>query len=126
MNDPRVGRIAQVAVHVKDVERAKVFYRDVVGVRHLFDAPPGLSFFDCGGTRLMLATPEGDERRASSIIYFDVSDIAGEHARMLEAGVRFMEPPRMIADLGDREVWLAAFDDGEDNVMALMSEVPKS
>ena len=33
--------------------------------------------------------------------------------------------PRMIADLGTHEVWLAAFEDGKGNTMALMSEVAK-
>lgn len=119
-------RIAQVAVHVEDVDRAKAFYRDVVGLPHLFDAPPSLSFFDCNGTRLMLSPREEGEQRASSIVYFDTADITAAHARMEAAGARFVEPPRMIADLGTREVWLAAFQDGEGNTMALMSEVVKA
>jgi len=118
--------IAQVAVHVQDVERAKRFYRDVVGLTHLFDAPPSLCFFDCGGIRLMMSTTEGTEARASSIIYFDVADITAVHARMAAADVRFTEPPRMIASLADRDVWLAAFDDGEGNTMALMSHVART
>ncbi|NNF14502.1 MAG: VOC family protein, partial [Gemmatimonadetes bacterium] len=46
--------IGQIAQPVTDVDRAISFYRDVLGMRFLFQAPPGLGFFDCGGVRLML------------------------------------------------------------------------
>ena len=52
-----LDRIKQIAIPVNSVEEAKSFYRDTLGLRHLFDAPPALSFFDCGGVRLMLAGP---------------------------------------------------------------------
>ena len=41
-------RIAQVAIHVGDVARAKHFYGDQLGLPHLFDAPPGLAFSRAG------------------------------------------------------------------------------
>src|SRR5213080_3191257 len=69
-----ITAIQQVAVNVKDVERAKVFYRDQLGIRHLFDGGPKLTFFDCGGVRLMLGTPEKPEfDHPSSILYFRVA-----------------------------------------------------
>src|SRR5690606_25056534 len=70
-----LDRIGQIAIPVADVERAVAFYRDVLGMRFLFSAPPGLAFFDCGGIRLMLdaAAPSGPERH-SSIIYYQVGD----------------------------------------------------
>ena len=52
-------QIGQIAVPVRDVERAIAFYRDVLGMRFLFQAPPGLGFFDCAGVRLMLDGPAG-------------------------------------------------------------------
>ena len=36
------------------------------------------------------------------------------------------ERTHKVADLGDRELWLAFFRDSEENVMALMSEVSKA
>jgi catechol 2,3-dioxygenase-like lactoylglutathione lyase family enzyme len=54
-----LGQIGQIAVPVRDVERAIAFYRDVLGMRFLFQAPPGLGFFDCAGVRLMLDGPAG-------------------------------------------------------------------
>jgi methylmalonyl-CoA/ethylmalonyl-CoA epimerase len=122
---PGIRRIGQVAVTVRDPERATAFYRDVLGLRHLFDAPP-MSFFECGGVRLMLAVPEaGEHDHASSIIYLDVSDIDAAHATLVARGVRFERAPERVADLGDRVLWLAFFRDSEANMLALMSEVPK-
>ena len=52
--------LAQVALSVKDIDKATTFYRDVLGLPFLFSAPPGLAFFQVGPTRLMLsASTEG-------------------------------------------------------------------
>jgi methylmalonyl-CoA/ethylmalonyl-CoA epimerase len=40
---------------VTDLARAVTFYRDVLGLRFLFRAPPGLAFLQCGEVRLMLS-----------------------------------------------------------------------
>lgn len=126
MDAERVQRIGQIAVTVSDVGRARDFYRDVLGLRHLFDAPPRTSFFECGGTRLLLGEAEaGATAHGTSILYFETADIQTLHEALVERGVAFEGLPHRVADLGDRELWLAFFRDSEDNVMALMSEVPK-
>jgi methylmalonyl-CoA/ethylmalonyl-CoA epimerase len=118
-----ITAIQQIAVNVKDVERAKAFYRDSLGMRHLFDGGPKLTFFDCGGVRLMLGTPERPEfDHPASILYFRVDDIRASHGQMKARGVRFIDEPHVVAKLPDREVWVTAFHDGEGNTLALMSE----
>ncbi len=69
--------IGQIAVPVKDLDRAVAFYRDVLGMHFLFQAPPGLGFFDCSGVRLMLDAPAraNDQKACSSIVYFKVQDL---------------------------------------------------
>ncbi len=114
-------RIAQIAVKVEDLERAKSFYRDVLGLEHLFDAPPGLVFFRCGETRLMLSRPEGPDSAGSSILYYGVEDVEAAHRTMAEAGVAFEEAPRCIAKVDGRDVWLAICRDSEGNLIGLMS-----
>ncbi|MBP99727.1 MAG: hypothetical protein CL477_03510 [Acidobacteria bacterium] len=37
-----LAQIGQIAVPVNDIERAVTFYRDTLGMRFLFQAPPGL------------------------------------------------------------------------------------
>lgn len=120
-------RIRQIAVTVRDLERAVTFYRDTLGMTLLFRAPPGLAFFDCGSVRLMLALPEGGEAPAgNSIIYYGVDDIREGHATLAGRGVRFVGVPHLIARLADHDLWLAEFRDSEDNALALMSEVPRA
>jgi len=124
---PNVGitRLGQVAVPVQDVARATAFYRDVLGLPFLFAAGQ-LSFFDCGGVRLMLDKPEKAEfDHPSSILYFSVSDIQAAHRKLVSAGAVIVEEPRVIAPMADHDLWMSFFRDTEGNVMALMSEVPR-
>lgn len=114
--------VAQIAVPVHDLERAKAFYGGKLGLQHLFDAPPGLSFFRCGETRLMLSQPEGPETAGSSIIYYAVPDAAEAQRTLAADGVTFEEDARCIARLGDRDVWLAICRDSEGNLIGMLSE----
>jgi len=121
-----ITKLGQVAVNVKDVQRATAFYRDVLGLRFLFAAGQ-LAFFDCGGVRLMLDRPEKAEfDHPSSILYFSVPDIQAAHRRLVDAGVAIVEEPRVIAPMPDHDLWMGFFRDTEGNVMALMSEVPRT
>jgi methylmalonyl-CoA/ethylmalonyl-CoA epimerase len=121
------SRIGQMAIVCRDVARGSAFYRDTLGLRHLFDAGPSLAFFDCGGVRLMLTTVERPEDdHAGSMLYFFVSDIEGVQRDLAAKGVAFFEQPHMIARLPDRDVWLTAFNDSEGNPMGIMEERKRS
>ena len=121
-----ISRLGQVAINVRNVERATAFYRDVLGLRFLFAAGQ-LAFFDCGGVRLMLDRPEKPEfDHPSSILYFNVPDIQAAHRRLVDSGVTIVEAPRVIAPMPDHDLWMSFFRDTENNVMALMSEVPRA
>ena len=118
----RIQRVGQIAINAKDLERATTFYRDRLGLEHLFTVPQ-MSFFDCGGTRLMLGVAEKPEfDHPSSILYFVTADIESAHAALVRDGVTSEGEPHKVADLGDRDLWLAFFRDSEGNVMALMEE----
>ncbi len=120
-----ISRIGQIALSASDLDRATAFYRDVLGLKFLFSAPPGMSFFECGEVRLLIGGPEagGGAHPATTLFYF-VSDIRDAARALTERGVAFDRDPMMIAKLADREVWLAEFQDSEGNSAALMSEVP--
>jgi methylmalonyl-CoA/ethylmalonyl-CoA epimerase len=116
------SHIVQVAIPVRDLERAKSFYRDRLGLSHLFDAPPSLSFFRCGETRLMLSPPEGPETAAASILYYGVPDARAAEAELADDGVMFEQSAHFLAHVGDRDIWLAIARDSEGNLIGLMSE----
>ncbi len=122
-----LSQIGQIAVRVRDVDRAIAFYRDVLGMRFLFRAPPGLAFFDCSGVRLLLDKPEDAAfDHPASVIYYSVPEIRAAHATLLARGVVFIREPHLIARLGAVEVWMAFFRDPDENVLALISEVAAS
>src|SRR5947208_14545328 len=118
-----LNQIGQIAINVHDTSRAVEFYRDSLGLQHLFTAG-NLAFFDCGGVRLMLTPPEKPEfNHPSSILYFKVDDIQAAFDRLVQKGVKAEDKPHIVARMPDHDLWLPEFRDSEGNLMSLMSEV---
>jgi catechol 2,3-dioxygenase-like lactoylglutathione lyase family enzyme/DNA-binding CsgD family transcriptional regulator len=116
----QLGPIGQIARKVKDAAAAETWYRDVLGLPHLYSFGK-LVFFDCGGVRLYLdeAGPEAD-----SILYFRVPDIHAAQATLKARGVAFSGAPHMIHRHADgTEEWMSFFEDDEGRPLALMSQV---
>ncbi len=118
---PGLSSLGQIAVTINDVERATRFYRDVLGLPFLFDAPPGLAFFDLDGIRLMLSIPEGTES-GSSVLYFRVADLDASYEMLRDRGVAFVGEPHVVHKTDTYALSMAFFNDTEGNVMALMHE----
>lgn len=117
-----LDRIGQIAVTVRDLARAKAYYRDTLGMRFLYEFP-SLAFFDCGGIRLIMSVPERPEfDHPTSVLYYAVPDIAAAHGTLVARGVAFEREPHIIAALPDRDVWMAFFRDSEQNLLGLMCE----
>ena len=115
--------IGQIAINVKNTARAREFYRDVLGLKHLFDAGPDLAFFQCGDVRLMLSPPSKPEYdHAGSIVYYKVLNLAGTHASIVAKGTAFEAGPHLVAKMPDHELWMAFLHDTEGNLLALMEE----
>lgn len=119
-----LSTIGQIAINVKDLERATTFYRDNLGMQFLFSAGP-LVFFDAGGVRLMLSRPESPEfDHPSSVLYYKVDDLHAMYQTLKNRDVHFIDDPHKIADMGAYELWMAFFHDSEGNTLALMGEIP--
>jgi predicted enzyme related to lactoylglutathione lyase len=120
-----LSAIGQISLTAQDVERAKRFYRDALGLRHLFDAPPKMTFFDCAGIRLLIGEPEdGKMQPSGSVLYFQVADIKEAHQTLAGRGVPFIQPPHLVTRLPQGELWMAFFRDSEGNTLALQSIKP--
>lgn len=123
---PTLNQIGQIFVNVKDFDRAIAFYRDTLGMTYLFQAPPNMAFFDCGGIRLMLGVADRPEiNHPASIIYYKVDDIERVYETFKARGVEFIIKPHLVAPMPTYDLWLADFKDSEGNILALMSEVPR-
>jgi predicted enzyme related to lactoylglutathione lyase len=124
MSSAILGDIGQIAIVIKDLPRATAFYRDTLGLPFLFEAP-GLAFFQAGSVRLMLSGAEDPEfDHPSSILYFNVEDILEAHRTLAGRGVRFRQPPHAVHNAGDRSLWIADFEDSEQNIFALKAWRP--
>ena len=112
--------VGQIARSVSDVAASEAWYRDTLGLDHLFTFGD-LAFFECGGTRLMLSQAE-DEPTAESIIYLRVPDIQAAHQQLTASGVEFINAPHMIHQHDDgSEEWMAFFSDPEGRPLAIMA-----
>lgn len=125
MSEEAVGveRIGQIAIVVKDVDRAADFYGRVLGLKLLFRFP-GLAFFECGGVRLMLSKPERPEFDQNSIIYYRVPDVAAAAAVLERRGVVLDGQPHVVHRDERHELWMAFLRDSEGNYLGLMQEKP--
>jgi methylmalonyl-CoA/ethylmalonyl-CoA epimerase len=120
-----LGRIGQIALAVRDVDRAEAFYEGTLGIRKLYRYGD-LTFFDCSDVRLLLEKAQ-DPANAhhGSPIYFACHDIALAVRELEARGVLFSAPPHLIAKMDDHDLWMAFFNDPDGHTLALMHEAPK-
>jgi DNA-binding CsgD family transcriptional regulator/catechol 2,3-dioxygenase-like lactoylglutathione lyase family enzyme len=117
--DMELGRIGQIARTVSDIAASEAWYRDVLGLPHLFTFGE-MAFFDCGGTRLYL---QQGAVKPESILYFAVPDIHAAHRTLAEKGAEFVSAPHMIHRHADgSEEWMAFFNDPDGRPLALMAK----
>lgn len=116
--------IGQIALTVTNLEEAKVFYRDVLGMQFLFDAG-SMMFFACGRVRLLIGTGEKPRDPAGTILYFRVGDLEAACADLKGKGVALAQEPHLVAKMKDHDLWLAFVRDPAGNTLGLMSEVPR-
>jgi catechol 2,3-dioxygenase-like lactoylglutathione lyase family enzyme len=115
-------RLVQVALHATNLDRASVFYSDLLGVEPSgrFD-PPGLLFFDLDGTRLLL-----DANAPASMIYLEVDDIHAAIERLRDRVEIASEPHIIFSHDDDRlgpagtDEWQAFIMDSESNMIGLV------
>jgi catechol 2,3-dioxygenase-like lactoylglutathione lyase family enzyme len=126
----RLGRYKIVAfVTIVDVDKARSFYRDTLGLTLLREEPPFALVFDANG--IMLRLGMGTERAPvqGTVMGWDVSDIGATVRELESAGVRFERYENMKQD--EQGIWtsptgarVAWFRDPDGNVLGL-SQFPE-
>lgn len=115
-----IGQISRV---VRDIAKAVEWYRNILGLPHLYTFGD-LAFFDCGGTRLFLTSRRDERFAGDSIIYFETRDIRDAYAQLTSRGVSFRGAPHLIhRHASGTEEWMAFFEDLDGQTLALMSKV---
>lgn len=116
-----ITQIGQIARTVSDTAASEKWYREVLGLKHLYTFGT-LAFFDIGGTRLMLTQEPGGAAK-ESILYMKVADIAASHQELQARGVKFTHAPHMIHKHADgTEEWMAFFEDPDGRPMSIMAQ----
>lgn len=120
------ARFEQVALTVTDIDAARTFYRDRLGLRLMFEAN-NMLFFDVGGTRLMVARDAARQRptRPGGILYFHVKDFAGALVRLQGTGATLVGAVETVQTTGSGSLRLQQFEDGDGNMLAIMGVVPR-
>ena len=118
-----LSSIRQIAIACSSVATMLPFYRDVLGMKFLFQAGPELAFLDADGVRIMLTRPEGAGAVGlNSVLYFRVADIVNAHREIVARGAVDAEAPNLVARMPDHELWIAAVRDPDGNLIGLMEE----
>lgn len=118
----RLRSIGQVSISVDDLDAAVDFYGEKLGLQLLGRFPPGLSFFECDGVRIMVSSVAGESSSGNSVLYFNVPDIREGYETLKARGVEFTHEPHVIHSAENYELWMAFFKDPDGNTMAIMDE----
>lgn len=122
---PQIEGIGQIHISVDDVPRAVEFYRDVLGMKLLFEVPEqSMAFFDCGGVRLYLGKPESEEFRSRPLLYYRVPSVEHAFDALSARGVDFSSKPHVVHKTDTLELWMAGLSDPDGNPVVLMAESP--
>lgn len=107
MNEPfDLGNQPVIAfVATRDAERARTFYRDVLGLDLVLDQLPFALVFDACGTMLRVTPVKELHPAAYTVLGWQVQDIVAAARAMANAGVRFELYPGLEQD--ELGIWTA-------------------
>ena len=119
---PAVG---QIHVTVSDLDRSVAFYRDVLGLEHLFTVPGRpMAFLQAGDVRLYLGATEDERFESRPIIYYRVDDLEASYAEVIGRGAESISGPHAVARDESSELWMAFVADPDGIPVGLMTERP--
>jgi len=113
-------------VTIVDVERAKEFYRDKLGLRLLSEEPPFALVFDANGIMLRLGMGKELPPARGTVLGWEVPDVAATVRELEQVGIHFERYEQLKPDaLG---IWttptgakVAWFKDPDGNILSISS-----
>jgi catechol 2,3-dioxygenase-like lactoylglutathione lyase family enzyme len=118
-------KLVQVALTCRDLDRARIFYRDTLGLPLMFEAGTML-FFQLDGVRLMVGLAEKADKpiAGGTYLYFDAPDLPALAASLQSKGVEFIGNMETLQRTPTHELKLQFFKDPDGNEIGLMGMVP--
>ena len=115
-----LSKLAQIALSTRDLPKAIAFYRDVLGLKLMFEVS-GMAFFDAGGTRLMIGPAHHQGAlQNNTYIYFDAGDWHATEAALIARGLKFERDAEVVQRAEGKEHALRFFKDPDGNALAIM------
>lgn len=117
-----------VMLPTRDIDRARRFYEDQLGMADGAERPDGKIVYHCGGTALALFPREGGTKAEHTVVSFRVEDIQSAVAALAARGVIFADydlPGLRTVDhvcvLGSEKA--AWFSDPEGNILCIHEDL---
>jgi catechol 2,3-dioxygenase-like lactoylglutathione lyase family enzyme len=119
------GALYAAALPCSDLERAKSFYADKLGLVPADEQPDRLFYEGRGGTGFLLFVSRGTASGSHDQLRFSVADIEAEVRDLKQRGVRFEEYDFPGFDKATSIAWVvdhsaAWFKDSEGNLLAIV------
>jgi catechol 2,3-dioxygenase-like lactoylglutathione lyase family enzyme len=117
-----LDRIASIRVFVFDIEAARKFYEETLGLAGRYDGED-YSIFMLGDVRLIIEPVEPTSEYALLVgrftgFSFEVADVNAAYEELKGRGVAFLDPP-------EKQPWggiLAHFEDPDENILTIVQE----
>jgi catechol 2,3-dioxygenase-like lactoylglutathione lyase family enzyme len=117
-------KLVQVGLTCRDLDTARSFYRDKLGLPLMFEAGSML-FFQMEGLRLMVGLSEKPDRPiGGTYIYFDAPDVEALAATLKSRGVELIGNTETLQRTESHELKLQFLRDPDGNEIGLMGLVP--
>ena len=115
--------VGQLHITVSDLDRSVAFYRDVLGLPHLFTVPgQPMAFLQAGSVRLYLGVTEDERYRSRPIVYYSVDDVEQAYSEVTGRGAEPLSTPHVVNRDGGTELWMAFVADPDGTPVGLMAE----
>jgi len=120
-----VSGMGQLSITVSDLDASVRWYRDVLGLPHLFtvEGQP-MAFFQAGSVRLYLGETPDERFRSRPVVYYAVDDLEAAYAEVTGRGAPSMARPHLVHQDGETELWMAFVSDPDGTPVGLMVERP--
>ena len=117
--------VGQLHITVSDLDESVRFYRDVLGLEHLFtvEGQP-MAFLQAGSVRLYLGATEDERFRSRPVVYYSVDDVEKAYDEVTGRGAAPISGPHVVYRDGDTDLWMAFVADPDGTPVGLMAERP--
>lgn len=121
--DLGLGRLAQIAYPVSDVDRAVDFFQTRLGLKPPFRPHGHMAFFDLAGVSLFLE--RADDISGAPILYLACDDVGTATAELERRGVEIVSQPHLVSAQPAYDLWMSFFKSPDERLLALSMQAPK-